>query len=463
MLSRASVLIFRGLLCGLFFVSQILFASVYSLQQQVSLKTYFADNLSLSTINENERYGGTGALSVDLSRETETSSLSSEFLLEANNYNIKSYSTFDQLANINYIRINERGSWGLNGSYDRNSTRELEEASESFGSREQIDSRVFSRAVGANWNWQLNEKNILAMNANLTDVAYESEFRSGYEYGQGSLLWQHFWSDRLRLQANVSYSLFDSEGSSVNVLSPLFQDVIDAGLLSLDDASFLVSACQVGINLTDQVAGGALEPWDCFEELESDRRQSTDTYQIGIYYVFNEQLVLDFLYGRSYVDSEKSATYINLPSVTGGEGSRMNSQKSDDKGVTYQANINYSNERLQSAFNASRNEGVNGNGTLSLNTRASLNAQYSFNRRHSIASVVQWDRQENSGFSGAEFYDRDIASVMLSYTYRISGYWSLRSVYRLKDLSRAWQSAHGRGNEFHLTVKWSPAKTSWSR
>ena len=77
--------------------------------------------------------------------------------------------------------------------------------------REQIDSRVLSKSIGANWNWQFDEKNVFAMNFNATDVAYESAFRSGYEYGQGSLLWQYFWSNRLRLQANVSYSLFDSE------------------------------------------------------------------------------------------------------------------------------------------------------------------------------------------------------------------------------------------------------------
>ena len=463
MLSRASVLIFKGLFCGLCFVSQILVASEYSLQQQVSLKTYFADNLSLSTINKDERYGGTGALSFDLSRETETSNLSGEFLLEANNYNVKSYSTFDQLANIDYTRINERGSWGLNGSYDRNSTRVLEEASQSFGPREQIDSRVLSRVVGANWNWQLNEKNILAMNVNLTDVAYESEFRSGYEYGQGSLLWQHYISDRLRLQANYSYSLFDSENSKISVISPLFQDAFDTGDLTEGDASFLVSACQVGINLIDQVDGGALEPWSCFEELESDSRQSTDTYQIGMYYVFNEQLVLDFLYGRSYVDSEQRATYINLPSVTGGEGLRINSQKSEDKGVTFQGNINYSKERLKLAFNASRNEGVNGNGTLSLNTRASLNAQYRFNRSHSIASVVQWSRQENSGFSGADFYDRDIVSGTLSYGYKVTENWALTCTYRFQDLYRIRQETHGRGNELTLSVAWNPNEMSWSR
>lgn len=463
MFSQVSTFIFRGILFGLCFTNHFLAASEYSFGQQVSLKTYFADNLSLSTINKDERYGGTGAVNFDLSRATEISSLGTEFLLEANNYNIKSYSTFDQRAKIDYTKINERGSWGLNGSYDRNSTRELEEASQSFGPREQIDSRVLSKSIGANWNWQFDEKNVFAMNFNATDVAYESEFRSGYEYGQGSLLWQYFWSNRLRLQANVSYSLFDSEDSSVNFLSPLFQDVIDAGLLSLDDASFLVSACQAGINLTDQVAGGTLEPWDCFEELESDRRQSTEAFQLGIYYVFSEKLALDFLYGKSFSDSEQSATYINLPSVNGGEGPRINSQKDDDDGVTYQGSINYSNERLQSAFNISSDEGVNGNGTLSLNTRVSLNTKFKFNRRHFVSSDLQWYRLENSGFSGADFYDRDIMSSTLSYGYNVTENWSLACTYRFQDLYRVRQETHGRGNEFTLSAYWNPNKMSWSR
>ena len=89
------------------------------------------------------------------------------------------------------------------------------------------------------------------------------------EYGQGSLLWQHFWSNRLRLQAkSLIVYLIPKSSKWFDVLSPLFQDAIDAGLLSLDDASFLVSACQAGINLTDQsMLVGLWTPWHCFEEL----------------------------------------------------------------------------------------------------------------------------------------------------------------------------------------------------
>ena len=154
---------------------------------------------------------------------------------------------------------------------------------------------------------------------------------------------------------------------------------------------------------------------------------------------------------------------INLPPLGGSEGQRVTSDTGEDGGATYQGSLNYSGERLQSTLSASRNESVNSNSVLSLNTRVSLDMQLSLNRYHALASSIEWYRQENSGFSGAEFYDRDISSIMLSYSYRISGYWSLRSVYRFKDLSQARNSAHGRGNEFHLSVKWSPAKTSWSR
>ena len=175
-------------------------------------------------------------------------------------------------------------------------------------------------------------------------------------------------------------------------------------------------------------------------------------------------MALDFLFGRSFSDSEQNATYVNLPSIDGGEGPRSNSQKSDDgDGATYQVNINYSLERLQSAFNASRDEGVNSNGTLSLNTRATLNTQFRFNRRHSLSSVLQWYRQENSGFSGADLYDRDIMSGTLSYGYKVTENWSLACTYRFQDLYRIRQGTHGRGNELTLSVAWNPNKMSWSR
>ena len=456
-------LIIRGLVFGSFIASASISASEYSLGKSVNVRTYYADNSGLSTINKVERYGETGALSFDLSRMTAISKFTGALLLEVNNYNIKSYSTFDQRGNVDYTKNNERGSWGFGVTYDRDSISSYEDTEQNFDFQNQIDTQVLSQSLRANWNRQLDEKNVLALNASVTDVAYESAFRNDYRYGQSSLLWQHYLSGRMRLQANLSYSLFDSESTSGLSVSPLFNDAIIDGDLSENDALFLVEACRAGFNLIDQISGGALTPWQCFEELESDNLQSTLKLQLGFYYVWNENLTLDLLYGDSSVKSELEQTYINLPPLGETEGQRVTSDTGEDGGATYQGSLNYSGERLQSTLSASRNESVNSNSVLSLNTRVGLNVKLRLNRYHALASGIEWYRQENSGFSGAEFYDRDIASFRFSHSYHMLKYWTFTSLYRFKDLSSARQAEHGRGNEIHFTVGWSPAKTSWSR
>jgi len=456
-------LIIRGLVFWLFIVSTNISASEFSLNKKVNLRASFADNSSLSTVNKNERYGGTAALSFDVSRMTETSRLNGGLLLEINNYNIKSYSTFDQRGNFEYTKNNERGSWGISGVYDQDSISSFEDTEQNFGLQNQIDTQVLSQSLSANWNRQMDEKNLLALNGSITDVAYETVFRNDYRYGQSSLLWQHFLTDRIRLQANISYSLFDSESTSGLSVSPLFDDAIAVDALSQNDALFLIEACQAGFNLIDQISGGALTPWQCFEELERDNLQSTLKLQLGIYYVWNENLTLDLLYGDSSVKSELEQTYINLPPLGESEGQRVTSDTGEDGGATYQGSLNYSGERLQSTLSASRNESVNSNSVLSLNTRIGLDVQLRLNKYHSLASGIEWYRQENAGFSGAELYDRDIASVRLSYRYSVSRDWSFTSSYRFKDLSRPQQELHGRGNDFVLSVSWHPAKVSWSR
>ena len=120
--------------------------------------------------------------------------------------------------------------------------------------------------MSANWNWQLDEKNVLALNASVTDVAYESAFRTDYRYGQSSLLWQHFLSAVCACRP-ISYSLFDSESTSGLSVSPLFNDAIDAGVFHKMMRFFWLRLARAGINLIDQISGGALTPWQCFEEL----------------------------------------------------------------------------------------------------------------------------------------------------------------------------------------------------
>jgi hypothetical protein len=460
---RASLVNSKLLLLFCFIASSIVSASEYSLSQTVNLRAYFADNFTLSTINEDERYGGTGSLNLDLSKATETSELNGGIFLAINNYNIKSYNTSDQRGNFDYTKKTESGSWGFGGVYDRDSISEFEKADQNLGQQDRISSQVLSQSLRANWNQQINEKNLFALSASATDVAYESVFRNDYRYGQSSLLWQHFLTDRIRLQANIAYSLFDSDSTNSLSVSPLFDDAIAAGDLSENDAIFLIEACRSGFNLIDQVNGGALTPWRCFEELERDNLQSTVKLQVGIYYVWTDYVTLDLLYGESSVKTELEQSYIDLPSLDGSEGPRTKSEIGKDDGGVYQASISYSGERFQSSFNASRNESVNSNSVLSLNTNVGLDVRLRVNEYHSINGGVAWYRQENSGFSGAEFFDKDIATFTLIYQYNVSENWTLRSTYKFKDLDQAQQLLHASGNEVSFNVRWNPAKYRWSR
>jgi hypothetical protein len=176
--------IIRGLILCFSVTSTNISASEYSLGKSVNVRAYYADNSGLSTVNKVERYGETGALSFDLSRMTEISRFTGGLLLEVNNYNIKSYSTFDQRGNVDYTKNNERGSWGFGVTYDRDSISSYEDTEQNFDLQNQIDTQVLSQSLRANWNRQLDEKNVLALNASVTDVAYESAFRNDYRYGQ---------------------------------------------------------------------------------------------------------------------------------------------------------------------------------------------------------------------------------------------------------------------------------------
>ena len=459
MIIRVPALILRGLVFSFFVVSAAVSASEYSLGKSVNLRSNFTDNSGLSTTKKDERYGTTGALSLDLSRITEISRFSGALLLEVNSYNIKSYSTFDQRGNFDYTRANERGSWGFGGVYDSDSISSYEDTEQNFGIDSQIDTRVISQSLSANWNRQLNEKNLLAVNASLIDVDYESVSRGDYRYGQSNFLWQYFLTDRIRFQTNVTYSVFDPDNRLSFGVSPLFIDEIKAFNLPASEEEALIKNATIGF--CQGIVIGA--PWPCAEIFEADDRRGTLNLKLGIYYALTERLTLDFLYGESSVRSKLGKTYINLPSQSGDGGPRIENEVKDDDSEVYEASLRYSGERLLSTLSASRNESVNSDSRLSLNTKIALDAQFRLNSYHAVSSSIEWYRQENSGFSDAEFYDRDIASAKLSYKFEIFTDWSLISVYRLKYLSLARQTSHSLGNEIIFSIRWHPNKVSWSR
>lgn len=449
-------------------LSQTLSASEYSLSKSFGLKGLFNDNASLSPEVKIDRYGGTGIAKFKLSKATGTSQLIGDIALEANDYNLDSYNTFDQLINVSYSKFTERGSWGLSGNYNRDSTRTLDPEDQGLDIAGLIDSRIFSKRLSANFNQSLNEKNTIAWNAGISEVEYESDFRNGYLYGQTSMLWQHFVNQRMRLQANMAYSVLDTDQTSGLVSSPLFIDALNEGVFTVDQTLLLIDSCRRGSNqiaLFSEILYGpdnGIEPWSCFEETQSANTQNTLQLQFGIYYLLTEKLVLDVLVGWSEVDSQSESVYLNVPPLGELSGQRVDTLENDDRGSVYKGSLEYTGESWTSALRVSRNTTVNSNSALSLVTQASLDVRWLLNRYHSISGILSWSQQEASSQSGDVFFDRDLVVAMLRHDYDFAEEWRLTTLYRLKDQVKIGSDDHGRGNQFALIVTWKPAENKWS-
>ena len=461
-------LIKRVTVFSVLFLSHSLFASEYSLAKSFSLNGLFNDNATLAANAKGDRYGGTGVAKFKLSKLTSVSQFVGDITLEANEYNLVSYSTFDQLMNLSYTRSNQKGSWGVSANYNRDSARALDPEDQGLDFSGLIDSRIFSKRLNANWNRGINEKNTVAWNASVSDVEYESDFRNGYLYGQTSMLWQFFVSERMRLQANLAYSVLDSDQTSNLVSSPLFFDALGAGVFTIDETIFLIDSCRRGVNqialLSEIIYGpnSGIEPWSCFEERLTDNTQSTVQLQLGVYYMLTERLVLDVLIGGSEVDTENETVFLNVPPLGEVSGQRIDVNEGNDQGTVYRGSLEYIGESWQSSLNLSRSTSVNSNSALSLVTQASLDARWRLNQHHSFGTSLSWNQQEASSQAGDIFFDRDLIIAMLRYDYNFNQEWKFSALYRLNDQIRAGQSAHARSNQFALTVAWRPDTNKWS-
>lgn len=451
------------------FFSHSIVASEYTFTKSIGLKGLFNDNASLLPNTKNNRYGGTGVAKFNLSKRTDNSQLIGDINLSANNYNLESYNTFDQVMSVSYTRIGEKGSWGLSGNYNRDSTRSLDPEDQGLDFSGLIDTRIFSKRISANWNRRINEKNTVAWNAVVSDVEYESDFRNGYVYGQTSLLWQYYVSERLRLQANMAYSVLDTDQTSNLVSSPLFLDALAGGIFTVDQTIVLIDGCRVGSNqiaLFSEILYGpdnGIDPWPCFEERFSDNTQSTKQLQLGIYYMLTENLVLDLLAGRSIVDTESELSFLNVPPLGDLTGQRIERTENDDKGSVFKGSLEYIGSSWRSALRVSRDTTVNSNSALSLVTKVSWDMRWRLNQYHSIGGTLSWTQQEASSKSGNVFFDRDLAVAMLRHDYDFAEDWKLTTLYRLNDQVRLGQDDHGRSNQLAVIVTWKPTVNMWSR
>lgn len=422
---QLSMRIKKTLLVAVFFVCQNhVVAAEYSIDSDIKLTGRFDDNSRLTTGFKDELYGSVLANRLDFSRATEKSNLSAGLNLENNSYNIEAFSTFDQSLNLSYIRGTERGSWNISGSVDRDSTLDTESTTQGSGLLDLLDSRITSNRLSLGWNRNVTDRHVLTWDAAANLVQYDSESRVDYKFGNTSLLWQYILNERLRLQANTSYSVLTSDTTN----------------------SFPINSGNI-LRIDRQV----------------DNEQSTTRLQIGIYYLFSENLNLDALVGQSTVDTDRVDTFVDISTIGSTSGVRINEQGGKNDGVTYSMNLNYSAESKAVSLSASSSNSVNSNGVLVLTTSVGLEGNWYLSPKRTLfGSVSQFD-QETSGNGVAVFNDRTLATLIFQYKYRFTKEWTGSFIYRLDEQKQSTQDRKAYSNEWALTLEWRPTTLKWSR
>lgn len=459
--TAASIRLLFAFLFVLLLASTTAMAAEYSLGQETSLTGRFDDNSRLTVGFKDELYGGFLSHRANLARSTERDSLDINLDMDANEYNINAFSTFDYLGSINYQRTNERGFWNIGVSHSRDSTRDSESESDGSGVFDLINTRVENNRLNLGWNHNLNTRNVLNWTLTAVGARYESERRTDYQYGDSGLLWQYIVSERLRLQTNFSYSVLDTDATTGFGLSPLIQDEVDSGNISQEDGDSVTDACLSGF-ITDLVSSLFI-PRFCFESRQLDNEQSTIRAQLGVFYILHENLSLDLLVGQSTVDTDSEETFLFLPGQ-GGTIPRVETISSKNDALTYSLNMTYAlDDRRTIELNASSANSVNSNGILVLTTTAGIEGRWPINDKHSIFGRIAWFEQETSSGRAGVFNDRELATMIWRYRYRINKEWSVGAMYRIDEQNRLTQDRKAYSNEWSLTLAWRPTERKWSR
>ncbi len=456
----ASIRLLFAFLFVLFLASENAWAAEYSLGQETSLTGRFDDNSRLTVGFKDELYGGFLSHRANLARSTERDSLDINLDMDANEYNINAFSTFDYLGSINYQRTNERGFWNIGVSHSRDSTRDSESESDGSGVFDLINTRVENNRLNLGWNHNLNTRNVLNWTLTAVGARYESERRTDYQYGDSGVLWQYIVSERLRLQTNVSYSVLDTDATAGFALNPLVQDQVAAGGLTQTESDNFENICFDGVFSSVVFTIGSFR---CFEARQLDNEQSTIRAQLGVFYILHENLSLDLLVGQSTVDTDSEETFLFLPGQ-GGTIPRVETISSKNDALTYSLNMTYAvDDRRTIELNASSANSVNSNGILVLTTTAGVEGRWPINDKHSIFGRIAWFEQETSSGRAGVFNDRELATMIWRYRYRINKEWSVGAMYRIDEQNRLTQDRKAYSNEWSLTLAWRPTERKWSR
>ena len=431
----------------------------YSIASEYDLVGRYHDNYRLTfqpRSRFDELHGGDFKANWFLRRNSERDALSWSLAMDAGAYKLDEFNTVDGRTRLSYRRSGQKGNWNVYGGYNYDSTRITEETVEGSGLFGVEDTRTRVATAGAGWFRQLSEKNTLNFNVGATVRTYDTDQLADFEYIDGSLLWQYFTSNRMRLQTRLGQTWFDSEDDSNVTLSPFW---IDPSISSFtaDEVDATRFVCVNFPELLDLSTG-----YECTHAVTIDNEQYTTSLQVGVLYALTPQLTLDVLVGMSYLDTDLGRSYSNieptafqLPPDENIDGTNTN--------TTYAVTLEYDAERLDYTLSANSRESANSAGALTLNTRVAFDVHWRIAHRSRTHFELSWFEQETATEEDITLRRRQLSRAQWQYFYKLNEHWTVGAEYRYYKQELLDFDDHADGNEVLLHLKWNPQPKNWSR
>lgn len=357
-----------------------------------------------------------------LSAATETSEIKFDSTFDFNRYDRDEFDSDDQRASLRLSRQFEKSSLALNAAYINNTT--LTSELITSGRIGVNAERATQYQLAPQWTYNVNETNMVQVQANYSSQDYESDTYTGYENTGAQIDWFHNLTERMSWITSVTYS--DYQSDDVPVFSGL--------------QSYSVRTKSKGANL-------------------------------GLSYEWSEQTSIEARLGRAKIktqypiDDPRNLCSDPLAVQLGALCTPL--PDSDAYSSTANVTWRWKNERHQISLNGTKQTQPTSNGYAVDSIQIGSNWSYSLTERDQLSAALTLVRNRaidnKNSLRNASNADRDYGTATLAYQRQLSEEWSVRASYQYSSQKYTEVDYEADSNVWALSVNYRPQQWHWAR
>ena len=404
----------------------------YSTETALEVTAQHDDNIRLDVNNAESVYGHSINPSVKSDIRSETWDVSADLKLQFSEFSDEGYDSDDQYLTFNGETRSEKYTAGFTGQITRDTTR----TSETGDSGRVSNDRRELYIISPYWQYPVTESNLVSISGSAQKVDYKSADYIGYEYWSGQLQWTHVFNERLRLNANVNTSDYDSDGLT-------------------DEYTF--------VDLFGFLNGSN-------DQIEQTYFTSTKGvgYQFGFQYQLAENLSFDGLWGKSDTETTYSIKdpegACNDPAFLLGRGVcdlQDNDSKTDQKNIS----LKWDDELNSFYFSYALSTQPSSDGYVLESEVYKL----AWNHRLFRTGVVSIDASygENEALGGSSLgnrtlrSERDYWTAVARYSHQVFEHWFVKASVRYRYQDRKFDRDDAEALGGRIGIEYRPTKFVW--